>query len=135
MAEVVGFDDVVPLAVAYLTAAFAGRSETAHVGSKVPNPRPNRLVRVSAAGGAGRQNLIQDRASLLFECWDTADLAAYDLAKLTRALIDALRDTTAGLTWVADVPSSSRPVFFPDPDTNLPRFQFTAELLIEGAVI
>lgn len=135
MTETVAFDDAVALCVAFLKAQFASRNETAKVASKVPNPRPNRLVRVSYGGGV-RADLVHDAARVTFDSWDVDEVSAAGLHRLTRAIMGSLiegGDLSSG--WTAQVKEVGNPGLYPDPDTNLPRFQFTAELLIEGTAI
>lgn len=135
MTEAVAFPDSVALCVAFLKAQFASRGETAKVASKVPNPRPNRLVRVSYGGGV-RADLGHDAARVTFDSWDTDEVSAAALHRLTRAVMGSLTEgDVIGSDWVAQVKEVGNPGLYPDPDTNLPRFQFTAELLIEGTAI
>lgn len=134
MTEAVAFPDSVALCVAFLKAQFASRGETAKVASKVPNPRPNRLVRVSYAGGV-RANVGYDAPRVTFDSWDQDEVAAAALHRLTRAVMGSIEGQTIGSNWVAQAKETGNPGLYPDPDTNLPRFQFTCELIVAGDVI
>ncbi|WP_052280795.1 hypothetical protein [Nocardia vulneris] len=132
MGEVVAPADAEAAAVAYLKAAFAVRSETAKVATKVPPVRPERMVRVSLA-----DTLEQTRghfySRLIFECWAADEPACASLARLSYALMRAAEGESAGPAWVAHVVTVSGPANFPD-DVG-PRYQFTLDLLIGGVLI
>ncbi|MDN5725160.1 MAG: hypothetical protein L0G99_04400, partial [Propionibacteriales bacterium] len=61
MSTPVGIERIV---ITYLTPRLDG----VWVATKVPNPRPEKLVRVEAAGGP-RQNLRQDRSLITVQAW------------------------------------------------------------------
>ena len=125
MAEIVAFPDGETVWIQYLQAQWSARDEPADVASKIPNPRPDRFIRVSGTGGS-RSNIATDNPGFLVECWDVTDTAAFDLARITRALMDATDGIDIGM-WIEDI-ATSVPVLYPDPDTNLPRYQFTAQV-------
>ena len=85
--ELIVFPDAVELAIDYLTAELAARSETAGVGARVPNPRPAELVRVRRAGGTVA-NLVTDAATLVVETWAADEYRAMELAQLVREIRD-----------------------------------------------
>lgn len=115
--------------VAYLTPLMDG----AWVGTRVPNPRPERLVRVDAAGGP-RQNIRQDRSMVTVQAW-----AQYDADLLMAEVRDLLHDmpgrqvtvpTTAGFESVQiySCTEVGGPTNLPDPETQTPRYQMTVEI-------
>ena len=58
-----------PVAVeAGVVAWLAGRLPAVHVGTRVPERRPPRFVRVGRTGGE-RLNLALERPVILVECW------------------------------------------------------------------
>lgn len=95
----------------------------ATVGTKIPNPRPPYLVRVGRVGG-DQINLVQERVVALFECWAPDDLTAWELAARVFGLVEGREGFVAGGVELSD-PSLSTPVNYPDPVSNLPRYQFT----------
>lgn len=114
--------------VAALQPLLTAAGDTARVATKRDQSSPARLVRVTRVGGL-RSN-VEDRARVVFECWDATDAAAAQLAGRTRALVQALSwDPAAGvhINWVSEEGGVVR---FPDPDVNLPRYQHTQELAI-----
>lgn len=130
MGEVVTPVDAEALAVGYLKAELASRSDTAAVATKVANPRPVRSVRVWLAG-TNRQTPVHFYARLVFECRDASPVDASQLARLAYALMKAAEGADYGAVWVADVVDVSGPAYFPDPDAG-PRYQFTLDVLIRG---
>jgi hypothetical protein len=128
--EIVQYDPIEAVVVAYLQAALAARSDTATVATKVHNPRPNRFVKVTAAGGAETALVLTDR-TVIFECWDLAEPAAAFLAERSFAIMRAsMRDHSE--PRIRSVKVVGLPVSFPDPDTTLPRYQFTLSLTLRG---
>lgn len=89
--------------------------------TKVPNPRPSRFIRVSAAGG-GRANLVQSRPFVIVECWAADTVAASDLASDAWGRIET--------AYGPDVPMTM-PTDFPDPESGQARYQFTAQPVID----
>lgn len=134
MAEAVAFADAVTLGIGWLQAQYVSRNETAYVGSKIPRNRPDRLTRVSYGGGVQR-NLAYDAPRLVIDSWDLDEVSAGGLHRLNRALFSSIKGESFGGVFVSDYIEVGNPGFYPDPATNLPRFQFTAELLIEGTAI
>ncbi|MFI9507571.1 hypothetical protein [Nocardia sp. NPDC052566] len=134
MADVVAPPDAEALVVAYLRAQFAASGETARVATKVPNPRPDRLVRLSLADTT-RQTLAHFAARLIIECWDATEPAASALARITYALVHAMDGENVGADWVAAVVEVGGLVNFPDPDTGAARYQFTVDVLMRGDIV
>lgn len=134
MTEVVAFDDIEALVTAYLRAELGARGDAAKVSTKVPNPRPPRLVRVTRNGGTADWP-VTDRPLVVVQCWDAEIVAASDLARLARALLWALPgDSTFGGP-VRKVTELAGPAYFPDPTSAFPRYQFSAEVNIRGRAL
>ena len=104
-----------------------------HVSTRTPNPRPDRHVKVTRAGG-NRANLIIERPLLIVECWGPDSVAAFDLAARAWQVLDGAEDSTVnGITFGSMALAS--PLNMPDPATTNPRYQFTAQpfaRLLEG---
>lgn len=99
------------------------------VATRIPNPRPALLVRVGRVGGE-QLNLIQERPVVLFECWAADDLASWQLAKKVWGLVQGRTILEiAGLELSGR--SLSTPVNYPDPVSNLPRYQFTGTFTVD----
>lgn len=138
MSEVMVFPDVEAALVGYLTAELARRGQPATVATHVPDPRPDRLVKVTRTGGPQRDH-ITDLPQVTFECWATDEIEASELARLARALVwlttTTAVDTPDGPMWVRHTAEVGGIAFNPDPETRLPRYQFTAQLDVRGQVI
>lgn len=131
MSEVVAFPDAEAVCVEYLQAQFAARGDSAKVATKIPAPRPTRLVRVTRVGG-GRRNVAQDDATVVVECWDAGEPSAFKLARTARALLGVMDVPGAFVPQGGEV---SGPQFFPDPLTSNPRYQFTVIVRLRAEVL
>ena len=129
MSELVVAPDIEAALIHYLNAAFAERQDRATAATEIPDPRPDRLVRLSRAGGS-RRNALVDSPVIIFEAWDVDSVRASELGRLTEALVAAADGTWIGspAVWVNDIASVGGLTYFPDPDTALPRYQFTLQL-------
>lgn len=125
--ELVGFPDAEAVVVAYLKGVLTG----AKVGTKVPNPRPDRLVKVTRTGGS-RRNVAQDDAMVTVECWDKEASDAAALANRVRAHL-AIFDTVDG--YMPRDGEVSGPQFFPDPLTSSPRYQLTVIVRLRARLL
>ncbi|WP_159844916.1 hypothetical protein [Nocardia sp. CY41] len=130
MTELFAFPDIEAELVGWLTALLAEMDDSAVVGTKVPNPLPQRLVRLVRAGGAQR-NLVTDAPRVVFECWDGDEVAAAQLARTVRALLWAAAPGRIGAIWCNKIVDAGL-VPSPDPDTGTPRYLITAELHVSG---
>ncbi|QDH92282.1 tail terminator [Gordonia phage Spooky] len=134
MVELVVFPDVEAALIAYLKPHLPG----VKVSTKVPNPGgPNpppiaKLVKVEAAGGSGRGLAVSKRL-LIVQCWDTKSSDAAALCERVAALVFAAQYDPA-VPEVRGVTSVGEPASFPDPDTSLPRYQFSASLDVRGHI-
>ena len=99
-----------------------------HVSTRIPNPRPDRHVKVTRAGG-NRANLVQERPLLIIECWGPDSVAAFDLAADAWSALDAANGTVVnGIALDFPTNSLASPISMPDPDTSSPRYQFTCQV-------
>ena len=134
MVELVVFPDVEAALVAYLKPRLTG----VKVATKVPNPGGTnpppigKLVRVEAAGGSGR-GLAMSKRLLIVQCWDTKSADAAALCERVAALVFAAQYDPA-VPEIRGVTSVGEPASFPDPDTSLPRYQFSASLDVRGHI-
>lgn len=131
MGDVIQFDDVEAALVTWLTTRLSARNAAAKVKTKRVAGDPSRLVRLSVTGGS-RAHLIEDRPVVVFECWEAKEPAASDLAKIVRAEVQSLDNTLVGGTYLSWRSEVSRPVSYPHPDTDIPRYQHTQQLAVIG---
>ncbi|NQE86040.1 hypothetical protein [Nocardia terpenica] len=132
MPELVEFPAVETVVVAYLGARLAARGDPARIATAVPDPRPSRLVRVTAAGG-GNDRLVLAARMVIVECWDTREPAAVELAELAHAILLAAARDPAEPRFRA-VTTVGAPVNHEDPDTRCPRYQFTVSVDLRGTL-
>jgi hypothetical protein len=132
VAEAIAPPDGEALAVTWLKARFAARSESATVATKVPSTRPARMVRVSLANTL-EVTPIHFYATLIFECWAPTEVAAAALARTAYAEMRASEDEDIDGIHVAEVVTAGGVANFPS-ETG-PRYQFTLDLLLGGEAI
>lgn len=101
---------------------------TSEVGTRLPNPRPTKFVRVQRTGGT-QQNMIQERPVLLLECWGGTDTEAWLLAKTCHEALQGRTPLEHNGVELEDR-SVSSPVNYPDPSTASPRYTFTLETTV-----
>lgn len=144
MTERIVFPDIEKTLVDYLTAELAAASDTAKVVSRVPEPRPARMVRVTRNDrkrrndredehGSRGPNLILDRPRVVLECTDDAGAAA-GLAALVRAILAGAAPGYLGPVWcdyLEDVGIENDT----DPATAAPRQVIIADLYVRGKVL
>lgn len=128
--EVIVFPDAEALAVTYLKAKMTGVT----IATKVPDPRPSKLIKVTRVGGS-KLRLNADSPVLAFECWGSTSVEASDLAKYARAYVDAMSGETVNGVWVFKVREVGGPAYFPDPDTDSPRYQFSVAIDTKGVAL
>ena len=129
MTEIIAFPDAEALAIAYLTERLG-----VPVSTKVPNPRPNEFVKVTRVGGS-KVRLNADSATLVFECWGATTISASDLGRMARAYVHAMPGNDVNGKWVYKVTEVGGLAFFPDPNTDLPRYQFTVSIDLKGEAL
>lgn len=103
----------------------------APVSVEVPNPRPERFVRIFRTGGTV-PNPIMDRAQVTVECWASTTVQAAALAAQVRARLHALQGTASDGVWIARVAEMGGPQNLPDPTTDQPRYTFTVQADLRG---
>jgi hypothetical protein len=101
---------------------------TAEVSSRIPNPRPASLIRVTRVGGT-EANMVQERAILLIECWGATQQQAWDLVSAAYRVLQG-RDPLEYNGIELGSRSCSSPVNYPDPSTSSPRYQFQLETTV-----
>lgn len=117
------FPDVNALVIGYLTPIV---NPTAVV-SRVPDPRPARLVQVRRVGGAALTP-VRDTARLDVWCWDTTDRRAMELALTVRTAVWALSGKALLGPMCYRVQEFLAPRLDDDPVTNSPRVWATYSL-------
>lgn len=132
MSEVVVFPDAEAVAVSWLDGKLGAGVE---VSTQVPNPRPDKLCRVTRTGGAGRINLVTDDAQLTFECWGPDEESASATARLAQGHVFAAAGEMVGSAYVRKVTEIGGLTNFPDPESDSPRYQFTVGVQLRGAAI
>lgn len=120
------FPDAEAVLVTYL-----GELVAVPVVTKAPNPRPDSFVRLSRVGGA-RRDFLHDSPMVVFECWAATETDASELGSLVRSLVFALRGGDAGDVPIGRVQEVGGLQSYPDPSTELPRYQFTASIDMKG---
>ncbi|QIS16580.1 hypothetical protein [Nocardia arthritidis] len=144
MTERIAYPDIEKTLVDYLTTQLAASSDTAKVVTRVPDPRPSRMVRVvrndrklraDREDREGRRgpHLIFDHPRVVFECTDNSGGAAA-LAALIRAILAGAAPGYLGSVWcdyIEDVGVESDT----DPATATPRQTVTADLIVRGKVL
>lgn len=115
---VITFPDAEALVVEYLTDKV-----DAHVSTRVPNPRPERLVRVILTGSA-RRTLTHEDAQVTVECWSPSAPDARDLAADVYGWLGTLDVNGAHVPQGPDGWLGG-PYSEPDPETGTPRYVMT----------
>lgn len=131
--EAITFPDAEAVTVAYLNEALTACGDTAKAATMIPNPRPDRLVKVTRTGGV-RASVGHELAQVTIECWDVNGPAAADLARLVRGHISALHVVDDDIV-AAFAREIGGPVFLPDPQTNLPRYRMTVQLVLKSQTL
>ncbi|MEU8895483.1 hypothetical protein [Nocardia sp. NPDC048505] len=144
MTERIEFPDVEKALVDFLTTKLGAASDTAKVATKVPEPRPARMVRVTRDDRRPRlegddsevrrgARLIVDRARIALECSDDAGNGAA-LAATVRTLVNTAAPGYIGTMWCdyvedAGIENST------DPATASPRYVIVIDLIVRGKVL
>lgn len=128
------FPDATALTIAYLADTLPQALADCAVGAQVvvaslvPRPRPPLFVRVQPTGGSLR-DAAHERQMMAVQCWNEAgEVPASDLARMVCALLRAWPLSIERGREVTSV-SASSPYFFPDPNTDTPRYQITCEVV------
>ena len=123
MAEVVVFGDAEAAVIAWLKPRIAPVKPS----TEVPSTRPDELVKVTLTGGFD-PNPVSENPQLTFECWAATSIRASEICREVKAHLKAMNGETVNGVFVRAVRTVGAPASFPDPQTNLPRYQYTAEL-------
>lgn len=104
------------------------------VGTKVPDPRPPRFVRVMRSGGT-IDGLVIDRPTMVTEAWSNLESDAANLAHFLRSIsLAAGRAGAMGSTTIYDdIVELAGPQNLPDPRTGQYRYTFTHEIPMRAA--
>lgn len=132
MPEPIEFPDAAEVYTRYLREQLVARGDQVQVGTRIPTPRPVRLVRVERIGGA-RLDRITDRPRLDVHCWGATESDAADLMKVVRALTLAMPGWRHAVVY--DVVEVGGPNLLPDTETSSPRYAFAVELSMRGATL
>lgn len=96
-----------------------------HVGTQIPNPRPNTFVRIIRAGGT-QESLVSEQAWIIVEAYDPIEFDASHLLAVCRAILHAQDGPLFGTFEV------SGPVNLPDPTTSQVRYTQTLGIRARG---
>lgn len=99
-----------------------------HVGTKVPNPRPARFIRVWRSGGSAT-NEVLDVPHITVTAWGTSTTDASNLASIAR---EALFNEYTAMPLVRRVTEVGGLYYDPDPTTGIDRYTFTVSLRIRA---
>lgn len=119
--------DANALLIAYLTPL----ADPVDVVSRVPDPRPARLVQVRRSGGAALPP-VRDTARMDVWCWDPNDQSAMQLALAVRTAVWKLSGTALLGPMCYRVQEFLAPRLDDDPVTNSPRVWATYSLDIRA---
>jgi hypothetical protein len=132
VAERILFPDAVSTVISALNAQLDDLGYTGvPVRSRIPNPRPTRFVRVLRTGGP-RVNVVTDAAQVTVEAWAASTADAHDLAQAARAIVNSLEGTVTGGVTVYGVNEFSGPADLPDPESEQPRYTWSASVNVRG---
>ncbi|CAL9592264.1 hypothetical protein SUDANB1_05249 [Streptomyces sp. enrichment culture] len=132
MAAPIGFPDGVAVVRAYLREQLVARGTDVPVGTRVPEQRPPRFVRLERVGGM-RVDLVTDRPRIDVQCWGDSEESAHDLAQLARALLLAMPGWRGAVAY--DVAEVGGPNTLPDPASGQPRVVFAVEVSLRGRAL
>lgn len=132
MTEVLVSPDVEAAAVSFLRDGLGVLAS--QVSTRVPATMPDTMVRVSLTGGT-RRDQVTDTAQLTVEVWSVDSPTASYVARRSHALMLSAAGSVAGGVWVRKVETVGGVQFFPDPDTNNPRYQFTVRWHVRPAAL
>lgn len=101
---------------------------TVEVSGRVPNPRPDSFIRVTRVGGS-QLNMIQERPTILVECWGSDQQQAWDLVSAAYRVLQGWDPLEYNGIELGSRRCSSA-VNYPDPSTSSPRYQFQLETTV-----
>lgn len=129
MSEAIIFPDIEALLVRYLPSLVG-----VPVVTKVPAHRPASFVRVKRVGGS-RRDRITDQPLVVVEAWAATETDAALLGASAQAYVYALEQTAVDGDYVRAVREAGGLQSFPDPVSETPRYQFTAQLDTRGVAL
>lgn len=132
MMGIIVFPDVEALVSAYLAAELSLRGLPFPVGTRVPNPRPDRFFVLRRTGGP-RSSVVTEAAQMTIESWAPLEEAAYEQYSVARGLLLALPGRNLGGYTVYRVDEFSGPANLPDPRSGQVRYSQTVAVHIRGA--
>lgn len=106
----------------------------ATVGTRVPDPMPLIMVRLSRTGGT-RTSPVSELVQVSVDVWADTEEIAHDAAQTVRTQVYEMQHTdhTLGRIPVYQVDEIGGPVLLPDPNTaHKPRYVATYELHTRG---
>lgn len=106
---------------------------TTRVATQVPAKYNSavQLVTIESAPATGVSNMALSTRRLIIQCWNSDEETAGLLAERVRQiLVDAPRIGVKGIRGVNVIGEPGR---FDDPDTGLPRFQLTVDVLLRAS--
>lgn len=124
--------DAVAVVISLLRARLVARGIDVPVGTRVPSPRPPRLVRMERIGGT-QPSPVTDRPRLDVECWGADEGDAHDLMQVCRALLGAARGRHGETTLYR--PATGGPQWLPDKETGAARYAFTFDVTMRGRAL
>jgi hypothetical protein len=127
----VTFPDVEALLTGALPSLLAARGFTVPVGTKVPNPRPARFVRLVVASG-NRRNLVAAAPTVTIEGWAQTETDAWALTEAARCCVESLSGQVVGGVPVIRSHDFPLPDKFIDLDTGQPRYTTTGSFVVRG---
>ncbi|MFD4443427.1 hypothetical protein ACFWPK_26990 [Nocardia sp. NPDC058519] len=144
MNERISFPDVEATLVSFVAGELAELADSAQVVTRVPDPRPARMVRVrrddrkwrddcDLSETRRRQNSITDQSRVVLECSDEAGEAGV-LAGRVRSILSAASPGYLGSVWcdhIDDIGVENDA----DPETSAPRLTVVADIYVRGTVL
>ena len=126
---VVLFPDPVARAIAWLGKFFP---LSTWISQDEPANRANEMIIITDTGGAGVYDVVFDETRLTVDVWAQDSVRASEMARTVYALLRAWpgqeRDVYMRRGW-------SRPRYFPDDETRIPRYVLTVQLAFRGATV
>ncbi len=137
MSEVIIFGDIEAALVTKVAADLTSRGKSATVVDEdykpsSPTKRPDRLVIIKRGGGAKR-DIVTDGANIEFECYDTTEAAACELANLVRGISCSLVGVPISGLTAYRIDEFAGPARLPHPTSANPRYVFTHRVFFRGA--
>jgi len=105
--------------------------DTIHVGTDVPNPRPEEFIRLIRTGGVV-QTQVSDGPQITLESWAMNEDRAYEIAKYARALVSRLQNDVWNGTTFYRMQEFSGPNSNPDDDSEMARYTWTFIIGMRG---